>query len=54
MKRCTLAAAALALAALPCLAKPPEGVRWARTWDEALKEAKERNVPIHIGIHKDG
>lgn len=45
---------AFALAALPASAKPPAPeVRWATSWEEALKEAKERNVPIHIGFHKD-
>lgn len=52
MRRVTLAAV-LALASLPALAGGPE-VRWAKDWEEALKEAKERNVPIMLGIHKDG
>ncbi len=30
------------------------GVAWARTWDEALEEAKIRNAPIHVSYHKDG
>ena len=52
MNRLTLIATALAMAALPAMAAPPE-IRWARSWDEALKEAKDRNVPIHVAVHKD-
>ena len=54
MKKLALATAALALLALPALAKPPVEVRWGRSWDEAVKEAKARNVPIMLGLHKDG
>jgi hypothetical protein len=28
--------------------------RWALTWDAAMAEAKERNVPIYIAFHQDG
>ena len=52
MRRSMLAAAAFVLAALPALAKGPE-CKWAHSWDEALAEAKERNVPIHATFHKD-
>lgn len=31
-----------------------DGVYWAASWDEALKEAQARNVPIHFTVHKDG
>jgi hypothetical protein len=31
----------------------PDGVVWVGNWDEALKEAKARNVPIHFALHKD-
>jgi len=30
-----------------------DGVWWAASWDEAVKEAKARNAPIHFTIHKD-
>ena len=30
-----------------------DGVYWAASWEEALKEAKARNVPIHVAVHKD-
>jgi len=29
------------------------GVFWASSWEDALKEAKERNVGIHLAVHKD-
>ncbi len=32
---------------------PAESIRWAHSWEEALAEAKERNVPIHVAFHKD-
>jgi hypothetical protein len=32
---------------------PKESIRWAHSWEEALAEAKERNVPIHVAFHKD-
>jgi len=53
MQRPFLVAAMLALAAIPALAKGPQ-CRWARSWDDALAEAKARNVPIHVTFHKDG
>jgi len=30
-----------------------DGVYWAASWEEALAEAKARNVPIHVAVHKD-
>lgn len=33
---------------------PQEGVYWASSWEDALKEAQARNVPIHFTVHKDG
>ncbi|MCE9584465.1 MAG: thioredoxin family protein [Planctomycetes bacterium] len=54
MRRLTLTFAAAVLAALPAMAKPPEpGIRWQHSWEDAVKEAKERNVPIHVTFHKD-
>lgn len=54
MRHLTFAAIAV-LASLPALAGPPEpAVRWAHSWEEAVKEAEERNVPIHVTFHKDG
>ena len=32
---------------------PADYVRWSHSWAEALAEAKERNVPIHVAFHKD-
>jgi hypothetical protein len=32
---------------------PKDYVKWAANWDEAFREAKERNVPIHVAFHKD-
>ncbi len=39
----------------PTQAKPadPDGILWLGNWDEAVKEAKARNVPIHFALHKD-
>ena len=50
-----MAATAVAQAKKPEQAKPadPDGIAWVGNWDEALKEAKARNVPIHFGLHKD-
>ena len=53
MRTLSLIAAAFALTALPALAKGPE-CKWAKSWDEAMAEAKARNVPIHVTFHKDG
>lgn len=51
-------AAFAALAALgPRLladAKPRPEPRWALTWEAAIAEAKERNVPIIVSFHQDG
>ncbi|MCE9583943.1 MAG: hypothetical protein K8T20_15780 [Planctomycetes bacterium] len=52
MKTSYLSIAAFMLAALPALARGPE-CKWAHSWEEALAEAKERNVPIHATYHKD-
>lgn len=53
-----LALGAAALAALPAAAGNPGPARpeprWALSWDAALAEAKERNVPIFISFHQDG
>jgi hypothetical protein len=55
-----LAAAALALSAagvevvLAADAKPRPEPRWASSWEAALAEAKERNVPIIVSFHQDG
>jgi hypothetical protein len=32
----------------------PDGVIWSVSWEEAVKEATARNVPIHFTLHKDG
>ncbi|MGH7294763.1 MAG: hypothetical protein ACRELB_07520 [Polyangiaceae bacterium] len=52
-----LAVAALtAVSASPLLAAGPARPqpRWALSWQAALQEAKERNVPIYIAYHQDG
>ena len=61
MRLKTTAALALGLLALVAAA-PGSGAdakqrpepRWALTWEAALKEAKERNVPIYAAFHQDG
>lgn len=35
------------------LVAKPTGVIWVGSWEEALKEAQARNVPIHFTVHKD-
>ena len=47
-----LAGRPVAAGAAPGPAKPQP--RWALTWDAALAEAKERNVPIYVTFHQDG
>lgn len=32
---------------------PADYIHWAHSWEEAVAEAKERNVPIHVAFHKD-
>lgn len=32
---------------------PTDSIHWAHSWKEAIAEAKERNVPIHVAFHKD-
>ena len=56
-----MAAAVLALAATaarqdkPKPAGPPKpGIAWIHAWDDAVEEAKIRNVPIHVAFHMDG
>ena len=59
MKRVAAVVAVLALAGLGAQERKfkknyaPDGVYWASSWEDALKEAKERNVGIHLAIHKD-
>ncbi|MDQ7780510.1 MAG: hypothetical protein RDV41_12515 [Planctomycetota bacterium] len=58
MKRWSCLAVAgvlLALMGIPLWAadKPPV-VNWRTSWEEGLKEAQMRNVPIFITFHKDG
>ena len=51
----TLALAALAAAGFRQQAKPApaDGIVWIGDWEEASREAKARNVPIHVTFHKD-
>lgn len=59
MKRLTAVVAVLSIAALGAQDRklktnyPQIGVYWASSWEEALKEAKDRNVGIHLAVHKD-
>ncbi len=59
MKRLTAVVAILAVAALGAQERKfkknyaQDGVYWAASWEDALKEAKERNVGIHFAVHKD-
>lgn len=32
---------------------PGQGIDWQGDWDQAVKEATARNVPIHVAVHKD-
>ncbi|HEX7896691.1 MAG TPA: hypothetical protein VF950_02965 [Planctomycetota bacterium] len=32
---------------------PGQGIDWKADWDEAIKEAGARNVPIMFTVHKD-
>ena len=32
---------------------PGQGIDWKGTWEEAVKEATARNVPLHVAVHKD-
>ncbi|MBI2901745.1 MAG: hypothetical protein HYY17_16290 [Planctomycetes bacterium] len=32
----------------------PAGIEWQGDWDEAVKEATARNVPIMFAVHQDG
>lgn len=50
MLRATLSAAFVLALAAPAQA---QGVSWATDWDEALEEAKARNVPILWSKHAD-
>ena len=52
MKRTILACAVALVAVAPALAQGKQ-VIWATDWDEALKEAKARNVPILWSLHQD-
>ena len=55
MVTATLAAAALAVLGMAALAggkdKPKDTVQFARTWDKAVAEAKELNLPIVVHSH---
>ncbi|HZN61963.1 MAG TPA: hypothetical protein VFC90_06115 [Planctomycetota bacterium] len=59
MKRLTAVVAILAIAGMGAQDRKfkknyaQDGVYWAASWEDALKEAKERNVGIHLAVHKD-
>ena len=45
------------LASSPVFSAPPgekPEPKWALSWQAALEEAKERNVPIYLAYHQDG
>ena len=52
----TLAVLAAGLYGTPALAggPPKNGIRWARDFDEAFAEAKERHVPVMVAFVQDG
>ena len=33
---------------------PGRGIDWKGNWEEALKEAEARNVPVMLCVHMDG
>lgn len=54
MKRAiALLPALVALVAAAPQQQPADGVFWAKSWDDAKVEAKDRNVPIFITIQQD-
>jgi len=53
MKTAMLAVAFGALAFHQAKPAPADGIIWQGDWEEAVKEAKARNVPIHLTVHKD-
>ena len=60
MKPAAVALALLCAAAVPGFAQgkkkdllPGQGIDWKGDWEEAVKEATARNVPIHVAVHKD-
>jgi hypothetical protein len=30
-----------------------QGMRWFTDLDAAIQEAKDRNIPLYVGLHKD-
>jgi len=53
MKRFAVAAILLSMATAPSALQDQDTVIWAASWEEAVKEATARNVPIHVTLHKD-
>jgi hypothetical protein len=59
MTKALVAIALLCAAATPALAQgkknmvPGQGIDWKGDWDEAVKEATARNVPIMFSVHQD-
>ena len=54
MRTAVLGGLAVGLAGLAHAApanKP--AVQWAKSWEEAVEEAKARNVPIFVSFHMD-
>lgn len=45
---------ALAIVTLIALGADEPAIEWARSWDDAFREAKQRNVPIFLAFLKDG
>ena len=53
-----LALAVVTMVTAPIVAAGPDQQRpepkWALSWEAALQESKERNVPIYLAYHQDG
>ena len=53
----TLAIFALLLPLATAYADRPEkrdpGMRWITNLDTAIQEAKDRNIPLYVALHKD-
>lgn len=56
LQAAALSGLAVGLFGLASASPPPPNkpsVQWAKTWKEAVEEAKARNVPIFVSFHMD-